>query len=386
MLRPWIMISLWALTCLSLGWLVKRQGKIIADVSHSPRETLPWWLWVQGVLVCGFHALVATAAGLSGPPGMGIYGYRAKLWWLLGRTPEGFYASPGYDFCNPDHPPGWSLVTLWHSAWQGCWEDHWVKLWVPICLFLSWRVTVGWMRRRGMPWWCLAAPAAFMLCDPAIIWSRWYYGEALLLLLVLTGLLSLFEGDRKGISRGVNHPVAGLALLACAAWIKNEGLIYWIIGACMCLWMWPHAWRYVAMTLPLATGWRVLMILHGAHTLDFDWHGAFTRPAAESWTRLGEMAEMARTVCFMSWRNHFGLWWLLPLIVLAALIKRGRLSRLLLIACVVSALLLWAVYYFSALPMKQHAFAFRRVLTIPAWLLLMAICSAFSAQSTSDVT
>lgn len=375
-LKPWLMISVWAMTCLMLGYALRCRRKTTVAPTVTEEDRIPWWLWVQGILVMGVHGVVTTASSLAGPPGIGIYGYRAKVLWLLGRAPDGFHSSPGYDFSNADYPPGWPLLTLWNAVWRGSWEEHWVKLWIPVCLFLSWRITVGWMRKNALPWWCLLAPGLFLLCTPALTWSRWHYSEPLLLLLVVTGLLHLLEGFKNGVTDGQGNAAAGLVLLACCGWVKNEGVGYWMIGAALLLWRWPQGWWKVALTLPLAAGWRILMALHGARTLDYDWGGAFHRPGAASWERICEMVSLVREVCFVSWQTHFGIWWLLPVIAVVAVIRGCGECRALLFAGVCSAVLLWMAFFFSAVPMDQHGLAFDRILTIPAWLILMALCAA----------
>ena len=162
-------------------------------------------------------AVVATAAALThtflAPTGLGVHGGKAKLLYLTGGIPEGFFTDPAFSSYQPAYPPGLALLTLasyWISG--GCGE--WLTQLIPV--FAT--ATALWLTAGvggGSRWAALWILAAF-LGKQTLQMATFHYAEPFVALLALLGWMRLRE-DRDDL--------LGWMLLGATGLFKTEGLI-----------------------------------------------------------------------------------------------------------------------------------------------------------------
>ena len=161
--------------------------------------------------------MLAAAAALThtfmAPTGLGVHGGKAKLFYLAGGIPGGFFTDPAFSSYQPAYPPGFALLTLlsyWVSG--GCGE--WLTQLVPVFAAAAalWLTAGGGAVSRIAALWILAA----FLNQQTLQMATLYYAEPFVALLVLLGWKRLQENrtDRRG-----------WVLIGAAGFFKTEGLI-----------------------------------------------------------------------------------------------------------------------------------------------------------------
>lgn len=159
----------------------------------------------------------AVALALShtfvAPTGLGVYGGKAKLIYLAGAIPRGFFTDPAYSSYQPAYPPGLTLLTLaayWVAG--GCGE--WLTQIIPVCAaaLTLWLVLTAGSRS----FWMAALVFAAFMGEQALTVSTFYYAEPFVALLGLLGWLRLRK-DQNSLS--------GWFVLGSTGLFKTEGLV-----------------------------------------------------------------------------------------------------------------------------------------------------------------
>ena len=209
-----------------------------------------------GAVVLAVSTVIALAHSFVTPYGLAITGGRAKLWFLSGGIPSGFFTDSAWRLLEPTYPPGCAALTFGcYGAARFC--GDWLTQLAP-CVFAAVAAAFLATRTRGVArlWLVL-----LFLTPVALMTTGQFYPEPLLALGVLVG----WERVRDG--RG-----CGWMLLGATGWFKNEGL-FLLVAA----WL---AWRIVegsrraktrdlacAMALPIA--WHVGCRIAGASLNDY---------------------------------------------------------------------------------------------------------------------
>ena len=202
------------------------------------------------VLVFFATGLIALAHRFVTPYGLAITGGRAKLWFLSGGIPSGFFSDAAWRLLEPAYPPGCTALTFGCYGASGICGD-WLTQLAP-CLFAAAAAVFLASRTTGLArlWLTL-----LFLTPVALMTTGQFYPEPLMALGVLVGWERVRDGQ-----------FGGWLLLGAAGWFKNEGLMFLFAA-----WL---AWRIVsgdharlrdlaaAMVLPLA--WHVGCRLAGA--------------------------------------------------------------------------------------------------------------------------
>lgn len=201
-----------------------------------------------GAIVLGATGLIARAHPFVAPYGLAITGGRAKLWFLSGGIPSGFFSDSAWRLLEPAYPPGCAALTFGCYGASGICGD-WLTQLVP-CLFAAAAAIFLASRTTGLARLWLAL---LFLTPVAIMMTGQFYPEPLMALGVLVGWERVRDG-RWG----------GWLLIGAAGWFKNEGLMFLLAA-----WL---AWRIVegsrrarardlacALALPIAwhTGCRI---------------------------------------------------------------------------------------------------------------------------------
>ena len=166
--------------------------------------------------IVAFFVFAATAAlthTFLAPTGLGVYGGKARLLYLNGGIPDGFFSDPAFSSYQPAYPPGLALLTLlsyWMSG--GCGE--WLTQLIPVfataaVLWLT--AGVGSGSRLALLWIFVA-----FLNKQTLQMATLYYAEPFVALLALLGWMRLRE-DRDDLR--------GWMLLGATGLFKTEGLI-----------------------------------------------------------------------------------------------------------------------------------------------------------------
>lgn len=283
-------VAVVGLLVLAFGWFAVRGGGGSAD----------WGAWFGAAVVLLVAGGLALAHTFVAPTGLGVWGGKAKLLYLCGGVPGGFFTDPARATLQPAYPPGLPLLTLLAYAVSGGCGEWLTQLIVvsaasALCALICSR-TESWEARL----WVLAA----LLTPLSLRMASLYYAEPFVALLVLAGWMRIRGG------RGV---LSGWFLIGAAGLFKNEGIV-------LCLACWaalrladgrraaPLRGLPAALVLPCA--WQVGCRLAGGTLYDF------AAPWQPDFARLWTAAVFAFRVAFLRpWDCAFA--WPLAALLLA---------------------------------------------------------------------
>ena len=302
-----------------------------------------------------FAAALTLSHTFFTPNGLGVYGGKAKLFYLCGGIPDGFFTAPEFSTYQPAYPPGLALLTLVsYLISGGCGE--WLTQLIPV--FASavalWTLCHG----AGSVWVALWILAAF-LSRQNMQMTTLYYAEPFMALLVIIG----WERIRKN-----DGDWRGWLLIGAAGLFKNEGLV--ILCAVWAAWVavGRAGWRFAIAVAPSLL-WHIACRFAGA-TL-YDYAPAFEPDRARFFTATAHLLKIA----FLEpWRYGFAF----PLALVALFFKRTRSNRTFVVATLAAMLCLIAfafVFSLSRAPdFKWHLdSSATRLLWVPALLLISEI-------------
>lgn len=227
-----------------------------------------------GAYVCAATVFVATAAlALShtfvAPTGLGVYGGKARLLFLYGGMPPGFFTDAAYSSFQPAYPPGLALLTLAAYVLSGeCGE--WLTQILVVAAFAA-ASAVLCSQARSLAEYVFTL--ALMLAPCSLCIASFYYAEPFVALCILVGWLRVRERDDDCL---------GWLVIGLPGVFKNEGVV--LTFAC---WLAlrlidgrrtaPVRGLVVALVLPAA--WHAGCRLAGATLYDFavPWGPDFSR-------------------------------------------------------------------------------------------------------------
>ncbi len=277
------------------------------------------------VLFFALASAIALTHTFVSPTGLGVYGGKAKLFFMGGGIPDGFFTDGAYSSYQPAYPPGLTLLTLVAYVISGCCGE-WLTQLIPVfaATMTMWLVVrIG----NGSHWGQLLAVAAF-LGEQTLQMTTMFYAEPLVAMFAILGWLRLRK-DRWSFS--------GWTLLGTAGLFKTEALILtvaiWMafgIHALMASefrltgdrWHRCLAWTSrlaVAVALPLL--WHCGCRLAGASFYDYApvWDPDFSRFCKGA-------AYLLKTAFLEPWRYGFAY----PLaiaVVSAAMVRRAESAQ-----------------------------------------------------------
>ncbi len=346
------------------------------------------WISLAAVAgICGLLRWIVLSRTLFSIPGMGVWGYKARLIHLLGDIPAGLFAGDGWDFCRPEYPLGYPLLLAWIYVWGGEPDRHMVQL-VPVVLMgvAAWAM-MGVMRARGMPGGlAVALGAAFSLAFWPVRAVENFYAEPLVLVAGLGGCVLVAEAVNQGRSA---RTWAGAALVAGCGWIKLEGAVVWgaVLLMVVLLRRWRMAGQLAAAGLGLVVPWWVFRRAHGLENPDFDFAVLMGGSWGGIWERVVEAGLRWWQVAVGSPASVGPGWWVLAAAVVLGApgwLRRAD-TRFYLGSAILMTAVHVAVFGLSAHgDLDWHLEAMGRLALGPAALVLVASSVAF--RKPTDVT
>ncbi len=374
-------VVLWSLRR-PAGWR-RRASECPARASQSRDGTsplLPRLLVLAGAaVIVGLAAWRALSHTMDTPAGMGIWGYKAKLFWTAG-WPAGYLTDPARAFAQLSYPPGFPLLAVWFSAWVGRHDDHLLQV-LPV-LFLALALLYGVTSRgcAGRRGWTVACVACALFGSVAVQeTAESFYPEPLLWFLALVGLSGIARGPDAAGARAWRE---SWLLAGACGWVKQEGLLVVVaavVAACVVLRPRRPVLGGLVWALAALLPWRAVTLLAGIGLDDFHlawpgWAEAVHRAAA-AWSRILQMT------CVEPWRQAF-VW---PLAGAACIVMGRRLvvrrdTGFALVFAATFTVLLAHIFMFSALPdLDWHLASLERLLVLPVAALLNVLAAGVAS-------
>lgn len=225
-----------------------------------------WGLWARRtgttvggmdlLFAIGIAALVAAVVlrhPLLAPNGLGVYGGKARLWWLANGIPSGFWTDPGYATLQPAYPPGLALVALVAFAVAGGPGDWLVQLVESVIaglLYLT--LAAGRERNRVNRLFAIA----FVLSPVALQLYSGFYAEPLAALCIAMGLRAL-----------VVRREFGWWLIGATALFRPEGLP---LAALLSLYLGTDPKKIGVKALIFGVLWQITVLGCGGRMQDYE--------------------------------------------------------------------------------------------------------------------
>lgn len=194
--------------------------------------TILIWLWGRGwrmprldqlwISIAVLLVLLVTGGfgALDAPNGLGVYGGKAKLMYLFGGVPSGFWSEAEYAVFQPSYPPLMTLVALLSFVLGGV-DDYALQIYVPVVLSLLYLELTHHAPKDTWRRWLGLVLAAVIVVSPEMVWlAHGFYAEPLAMLLIVCGWNSIFEGRN----------VRGWLCLGLSALARPEGLLVAVIS------------------------------------------------------------------------------------------------------------------------------------------------------------
>ena len=263
--RESVALTLWFL--LAVGWIRLAAGP--RGIGLLPAAVA---LGVVAALGC-----VALSHPLLEPNGLGVYGGKAKLWYLCGGMPSAFLESIGGAVLQPSYPPGLALLAYFHFVLSGGCGDRLVQL-LPVLAagLLCFALTRDGRNRLT------ALPAALFCLSPvAIRLTSGFYAEPFVALLLVTGWGMMREGRLR----------AGACILGLAGLFRPEAGVVAVVFAFFGGWFrggrFPALFAAAFASVP-ALAWLVACAAFGFGTVQ-DWNFLVSPKAGQSVVAAGEL-------------------------------------------------------------------------------------------------
>ena len=201
--------------CALIAFAVRRSKPAPAPEHDFSRQPALFSRLKTAWIPCVFFILAAAQAlshTFNAPTGLGVYGGKAKLFFLSGGIPAGFFTNPAYSTMQPAYPPGLTLLTLLsYAVSNSCGE--WLTQLIPV--FAAAVALWGLCHGARAVWAMLWILAAF-LDRQVLIMSAYYYAEPFVALCIVLGWSRI---------SGNGSDWRGWLLLGAAGLFKNEGLV-----------------------------------------------------------------------------------------------------------------------------------------------------------------
>ena len=247
--------SVWigAVLSAAASWVARRYGSRQGGRPSAARGRLPVAPLLAGLAVFAATAAIALAHRLVTPYGLAVTGGKARLWFLTGCIPHGFFTDDAaWGLLEPAYPPGCAALALGcFGAARAC--GDWLTQLAP-CLFAA--VAAAFLVSKASGWARQIWIVLLFLTPLALMTTGQFYPEPLFALGVLVG----WERIRDGRA-------SGWLLLGATGWFKNEGLM--LLPAAWLAWRLAGGSakarvRDLAAALALPATWHVGCRLAGA--------------------------------------------------------------------------------------------------------------------------
>lgn len=331
---------------------------------------------VFGMIFLFLCAYLVLGSDLPANLGLGVYGGKARLWWL--KTGGVFLDEyPSCAVLQPSYPPAFPcLVWLFDILSGGC-SEQCVRLLPPMFLSLA----IGSLTARTGNWTDAFFIFSVFVCSPVLISVSMFAAEPLMILLAAAGIASVYDGRGR----------TGCLLAGCCGLVKTEGIFVAFILCVAVLWLDSTCIRgrrkFVCLALTLLPGlsWMAIAAFCGQMPQDY----------APIWSpdsgRMVTAASEAFRIAFCTpWRYGF----VFPLSLCIILLRIAGSDRMAAripkraVAAAVFALLTACVYIYilslsRAPDFDWHCRSLARILMPPA---LIAIVLTMSSDASGHST
>ena len=203
-------------------------------------------------------SVVTLQHGLLAPNGLGVQAGKAKLFWMCGGAPDGFWTDPAFAVCQPGYPPGLTLLALLSFAVSGGCGEHLVQLICPFAVALVFLEIASLIRN----WRGTVIAFLFAISPLAVLLASGFYAEPFAALCLVCGIRSVRCGHIRG----------GWAIAGCAGLFRPEGLVLVVALGLAMRWSGSRttvAWRDLPIAAAPSLAWQVFCLLSGAHVYGF---------------------------------------------------------------------------------------------------------------------
>ena len=400
----------------------------LPEIGDADRLAGGWWSragWCAGWgLIAATVVWLAARALVQVPfdaPGLVTHGYKALLFDRLGAADPWVLLEAGREFARPHYPHGFS-VSAWLTMPPAGWRHGVVAQWQVVLPLALAALVLGRaaLAVSGNRWPALVLVALWAGSWPVQRVPGTWYAEPLMLLFwcgALACWLKVLEqgsGRDSSVGEGLDDAGSGMVRAAlaggfCAAamiWVKNEGLLWWLvavialaIGVGVSAWnrrraggggIMPPCGRILAAamlpgvaTALLWWGWRGW---HGLADADFSMEALLAMDSGERVEVIRSTAMVVRLWMFgEGWAWPFGgIWWLLAASV-ACFGWRHRCDPVagwLLAICLVGVLMPLMIFPFTTVePLDRHLIAVWRLMLFPSAAALLLVARLWARRA-----
>ena len=246
----------------------QRESVGVAVVLSAMLAFWAWWRRSNGAfpskrtfccaaIVFAMLSALTLTHTLTSPNGLGVYAGKAKLFFVSGGIPRGFFTLPEYAIYQPSYPPGLTLAALCAYVVSWACGDWLAQLIVPFALSLLFLELAD----RATRLVAIAVALAMVSVPIAIKMAGGFYAEPLAALALAMGLHRIWRrGDWLG---WLMAGVAGLFRHECIVLVVALWLVEKLSGA-------GAKWCHLAVAGAFSFAWESFACLAGARVYDFD--------------------------------------------------------------------------------------------------------------------
>lgn len=337
-----------------------------------------------GVLF-GLIFTLALSQAASASPGQAVWGCKAMVIYKEAGIPVSLFTDITEPYTQQSYPLGYPLLLAWCHMCMGEFNDHLIKL-VPALISVLVFLTLysifaneSLSRTKSLLLSLLfSGNYIFIACSTTL------YADNLLLLYTIQGFYLIYVYLKN--RRNADCLYLGLFLLAGGAWIKNEGLLYFLL-AVLCILILdfgkPRRREILRTYIPaifISTAVCILPWLMFRYYLeialyDFAFSMGLQLSTAEIFGILKQSALRALSNMFVRVGDNCGVWYAL-IFVLAFYGKKIAQNKALLFPLMItfSAILFFIlIFVFSTRPPDWHLRSIQRIFLIPTALAWMSV-------------
>jgi hypothetical protein len=369
---------------------------------------------IVAVIYFGYLFYVLMATSMEYSPAIGVWGYKAKLFYLTGVVSPEYIVDPTKYFAQPSYPLGYPMLVVWCYMWMGHADDYLVQC-LPFLFYgLTFSVVAGWIVRQGNR--IAAVPsrvpskarrdiqahhvalivllAVYVSPYPTRIMANFYIAGAVWLVSVVAASLLMecglqHQDEYDSVPAHSNAKIwCAMLMLGSLAWIKNEGAIVFFVGV-LAFWVASGRLTWVpalVSALVFIVPWRLFAWSIGAEAWDYDLHKPLEvgmskniHTLTATWTHFGKIA-------FVNFTDYGMVWCLLPVLLLVRWRRVVEDRRIIFLLMWMMGLLLvfTSVFLFSTRPLEWHLLALNRLIMLPTLFGVMVVCLLLMDSTTES--
>ncbi len=340
------------------GNLLKQKGIYFTMISV---------LIVGGLAVCLFqkYALIAAAYPIEDVPGMGNWAYKSKIIFQHQGVPQNYISEYSTQYGKFSYPLGFPIISAALYTMAGSVEEVLVRVNTAVLLTLAFIVIASQVMDRWS--WLgfigIFGLLGFFLGKPAYEVLESFYAEPLMLYCVAVSLLCLID----------EQWILSLLCAGCAAWTKQEGIVFFgLLAMCMGI---IH-WRQIKL-VALYSGavgflfvilWRIYLWKHQVSDSDFSLASSDDMKMQAAWEKVYQLGVEQGF-------HYSSAAYLLPIILVSSIVlKESAMFICSIIAVGMIAIFVFSMRY-SNVRLDWHLWSAERYLMLSTVCILMGVAS-----------